>query len=106
MSRALWNDEHGAIVSIEMVLIITISVLALIVGWSEVAVSVNSELDDIGNSLGRFDQSYYYSGFSSLKINGDIKNRFHGATFTDAPDDCDNGHAIVCAVGSAPTGNG
>ena len=106
MFTALWNDEHGAIVSIELILIITIAVLALIVGWSEVAVAVNTELDDINTAVGRLDQTYFYTGFGSLKIDGNLKNRFNGSSFTDAPDDCDTGHAIVCATGSAPTGNG
>ena len=109
MVKNFLNDECGAIVSIEMVIIITVAVLALIVGWSEVAVAVNSELDDISNAVGKLDQSFYYSGFSSLKINGDIKNRFQGATFTDAPDDCDScsgQSSIVCAAQGAPTGNG
>lgn len=107
--RTFFNDEHGAIVSIELVLIITIAVLALIVGWSEVAVAVNSELDDISNAVGKFDQSFYYTGFSSLKIDGTIKSRFHGATWQDAADDCDScsgQSAIVCAAQGAPTGNG
>lgn len=106
MLRALWNDECGAIVSIEMILIITISVLALIVGWSEIATAVNSELDDIGAAVGKFDQSYFYSGFGSNKINGQPKNYFRGATFTDAIDDCDEGHGLVCEAGTGPTGNG
>ena len=106
MLRALWKDQCGAIVSIEMILIITISVLALIVGWSEIANAVNSELDDIGAAVGKFDQSYFYTGFGSTKIDGTLKNRYHGATFTDAPDDCDNGHALVCSTGTGPTGNG
>jgi hypothetical protein len=37
------HDEAGAIVSIEIILIITIAVLALIVGWAEIAVAVNTE---------------------------------------------------------------
>ena len=109
MVKNFLNDENGAIVSIEMVLIITIAVLALIVGWSEVAVAVNSELDDISNAIGKFDQSYYYSGFGSNKIDNTPKNYYRGATFADAPDDCDScsgQSAIVCAAVGAPNGNG
>ncbi len=109
MLKAMWNDENGAIVSIEMVLIITIAVLALIVGWSEVAVAVNSELDDISNAVGKFDQSYFYVGYGSLKLDNTIKARYQGSTFQDAPDDCDScagQSAIVCAAQGAPTGNG
>ena len=106
MVKNFLNDECGAIVSIEMIIIITVAVLALIVGWSEVAVAINSELDDISNAVGKLDQSYFFVGFGSSKINGQPKTYFHGATFVDAPDDCDNGHGLVCATGTEPTGNG
>ncbi len=109
MLRALWNDECGAIVSIEMVIIITVAVLALIVGWSEVAVAVNSELDDISNAIGKLNQTYQYVGFGSLKLDGTQKNLYLGSSFTDAADDCDScsgTSAIVCALGTGPTAAG
>jgi Flp pilus assembly pilin Flp len=109
MLKAMWNDENGAIVSIEMIIIITVGVLALIVGWSEVAVAVNSELDDISNAVGKLNQSYQFIGFGSLKLDGTQKNLFFGSAFTDAPDDCDSclgQSAIVCAAGSGPTAAG
>lgn len=109
MLKNFWLDDNGAIVSIELVLIITIAVLALIVGWSEVAVAVNSELDDISNAVGKFDQTYFYVGFASAKIDGTLKNRYNGSSFADAPDDCDscNGVSqIVCNGNAIPTGNG
>jgi Flp pilus assembly pilin Flp len=92
MLKSFWQDDTGAIVSIEMILIITIAVLALIVGWSEVAHAVNTELDDISNAVGKFSQSYQYSGFHSYKtVNGAqaIKSIYYGSAFYDAPDDCD-----------------
>ena len=101
MLKQFWMDDNGAIVSIEMVLIITIAVLALIVGWSEVAVAINSELDDISNAVGKFDQSYGYVGYGSLKNDGSYKAYYRGAQFIDAPDDCDScsgTSTIVCNV--------
>lgn len=109
MLRAIWNDENGAIVSIEMVLIITIAVLSLIVGWSEVAVAINSELDDIGNAVGKLNQTYSFVGFGTLKLDGKPKNTYFGSDFTDAIDDCDacsGTSAIVCALGTGPTAAG
>ena len=64
--KALWNDEHGFVISAELVLVMTIAVLAMIVGLSEVAVAVNTELNDISNAIGSLNQSYVYSGFSSF----------------------------------------
>lgn len=89
MLQALWKDETGAIVSIEIILVITIGVLALIVGWSEVAHAVNTELDDISNAVGKFSQSYYFGGFHAYKNHGGIKSYFYGSAFYDLVDDCD-----------------
>jgi Flp pilus assembly pilin Flp len=88
MVKNFLNDENGAIVSIELVLIITIAVLALIVGWSEVAVAVNTELNDISNAVGSLNQSFGYVGFVG-NGGGKTKSFFFGSTFTDAIDTCD-----------------
>lgn len=110
MLKAMWNDENGAIVSIEMILIITIAVLALIVGWTEVAAAVNSELDDISNAIGKFDQSFFFTGYGSFKADGVTpKAFFHGSTFVDLPDECDSclgNSSIVCHPLGAPGAGG
>ena len=101
MLKAMWNDENGAIVSIEMVIIITVAVLALIVGWAEVASAVNTELDDISNAVGKLNQSFFFAGFASFKADGTPKANVPGAVFIDLPDDCDTclgASPIVCAV--------
>jgi Flp pilus assembly pilin Flp len=92
MLRTLWNDEVGAIVSIEIILILTIAVISLVVGWSEVAHGVNTELDDISNAVGKLNQSYLFSGFQSFKsTNGSnaIKAVYYGSAYFDRVDDCD-----------------
>jgi len=88
MLRQLWNDECGAIVSIEIVLVVTIMVLALIVGMSEVAVSVNNELNDISNAVGSLKQDYAYTGFKATD-GGKDKSFVAGSGYDDLTDDCD-----------------
>jgi Flp pilus assembly pilin Flp len=98
MLKSFWADQNGAVVSIEMVLIITIAVLSLIVGWSEVAVSVNQELNDISNAVGALNQSYRFSGFGAF-AGHKLKSFFAGSCFEDHIDDCDQNECeIVCAV--------
>ncbi len=99
MLKNFWLDQNGAVVSIELVLIITIAVLALIVGWSEVAVAVNTELNDISNAVGSLNQSYAFSGFHAYG-NGKIKSSFGGSCFIDHIDDCDTNMScdIVCGI--------
>ena len=82
--NALLNDENGFIVSAELVLVLTIGVLAMVVGLHSVAKSVTIELNDISNALGAMNQSYKYHG---LKKRG--HSRAEGAEFVDRQDDCD-----------------
>jgi Flp pilus assembly pilin Flp len=91
MFKSFFLDEAGAIVSIEIILIITIAVLALIVGWSEIAVAVNTELNDISNAVGALNQSYAFTGFHDNVMFGGNKNIsvYAGSYFNDRVDDCD-----------------
>jgi Flp pilus assembly pilin Flp len=58
-----WNDEHGMIVTAEMVVIGTVGVLATIVGVDLLATSVTLELNDLSNAFLKLNQSYSYTGF-------------------------------------------
>ena len=60
MLKTFLCDESGFIISSELVLILTIGVLAMIVGLSEVAVAVNTELNDISNAIGSLNQSFAF----------------------------------------------
>lgn len=107
MLTALWQDDAGVILSAELVLILTIAVLAMIVGLSEVAVSINTELNDISNAFGSLDQSYMFSGFKARGGKGygrgKVKSRVAGSSFDDDVDDCDGNDScdLVCGGRSA-----
>jgi hypothetical protein len=81
------NDESGVIISAELVLVLTIAVLAMVVGLSEVAVAINTELNDISNAFGALNQSYAYTGFFGACPK--IKSFVFGSAFQDSIDDCD-----------------
>lgn len=87
MLNQLWKEEAGFVISAELVLVLTIAVLAMIVGLSEVAVAVNTELNDISNAIGALTQSYAYTGFWG--DGGKLKSFYFGSRFNDAIDDCD-----------------
>ena len=89
MLRKFWNDDCGAILSAEYILIMTIVVIALVVGLSEVAVAVNTELNDISNAIGALRQTYKFTGFASTDCGLKVKNQTAGTTYTDATDNCD-----------------
>lgn len=63
---ALLHDETGFIVSAELVLIATITVIGVIVGLAEVQNAVVNELNDIGDAIGSLNQSYYVHGHGSF----------------------------------------
>lgn len=65
--KALFRDEHGFIVSIELVLIATIGVLSLIVGLSCLSNAIVAEYQDLGWAVRGLNQSYYFGGFRGCK---------------------------------------
>ena len=102
MLRQLLNDESGVIISAELVLVLTIAVLAMIVGLSEVAVAVNTELNDVSNAIGAMNQSFGYTGFSGAGgPAGKVKAFSSGATFIDTVDDCDLNTTCEIVVGAS-----
>lgn len=102
MLKKLWNNEDGMIVSAELALVLTVGVLAMIVGISEVAVAVNTELNDISNAIGSMNQSYVVSGFHATS-GYKVKSAVAGSAFTDGLDDCDTN--LSCDLVSGATGN-
>ena len=60
----LWKDEHGFILSAELVLISTILVLGMIVGLTSLQSSVVGELTDVSGAIRSLNQSYFYKGYS------------------------------------------
>ena len=87
MVKNFLNDECGAIVSIEMIIIITVAVIALVVGWSEVAVAVNTELNDISNAVGSLNQGFAFVGFQGTGAK--TKSFTFTSGFVDTIDTCD-----------------
>ena len=88
MLRMIINDECGVIISAELVLVLTIAVLSMVVGLTEVATAINTELNDVANAFGALNQSYAVTGFGSL-THGKPKGFTAGSGWTDSIDDCD-----------------
>lgn len=104
MMHRLFNDEAGFVISAELVLVLTIAVLAMIVGLSEVAVAVNTELNDVSNAIGALNQSYCFSGFKA-SCNGKTKSYVAGSSFQDAYDDCDLNTSCDLVTGTSYVGS-
>tara|TARA_R110002096_G_scaffold51151_2_gene133824 strand:+ start:277 stop:609 length:333 start_codon:yes stop_codon:yes gene_type:complete len=101
--QRLYNDEAGFVISAELVLVLTIAVLAMIVGLSEVAVAVNTELNDVSNAIGALNQSYCFTGFQAGS-HGKMKSYVAGSHFQDAYDDCDLNTSCDLVTGTSSIG--
>src|SRR5436305_15011386 len=102
MLKNYWKDESGVIISAELVLVLTIAVLAMVVGLTEVTVAVNTELNDISNAIGALNQSFSFTGFCSSS-RGKLKSFVAGSSFIDHIDDCDTN--TTCDIVTGVHGN-
>lgn len=80
-----WKDEHGFVISAELVIILTVGVLAMIVGLTYVQSAVITEFNDIGNALSSLNQTYAYSGFQSWSYFGKYKAFYAGSAYGTYP---------------------
>jgi hypothetical protein len=108
MLKRLWNEEVGAIVSAEIMLVATILVIGVIVGLKSVRDSVVTELADVAQAISNVNQSYSYSGV------GGHHAYTAGAAFIDNADFCDTGAdtceqqskcVVICSSDQRPVGN-
>jgi hypothetical protein len=108
MLRKFWNEETGAIVSAEIMLVATILVIGVVVGLKSVRDSVVTELADVAQAIGNVNQSYSYSATAG-------HHAFTaGAAFTDNFDFCDTNNlldsgnskcVVICTSTQNPVGS-
>uniref|UniRef100_A0A7C4QR48 Histidine kinase n=1 Tax=Schlesneria paludicola TaxID=360056 RepID=A0A7C4QR48_9PLAN len=65
--KDLWNDQGGAVLSAEVVLVGTVAVLGGVVGLNMAATAVNDELKEFAYAIRSLDQSYGYLGHQSCR---------------------------------------
>jgi hypothetical protein len=106
MLVAFWFDETGAVLTVELVIILTVVVLALVVGLTALRDALVTELGDVSASIGSLNQSYSFGG-----IVGHCAATA-GSFWLDQPDVSDDvgsqsggsGCIVVCAVAATPEG--
>jgi hypothetical protein len=84
-----WNEQEGAIVSAEIMLVGTLLVIGVIVGLKSVRDSVVTELADIAQALDNTSQSYWYNGQRNYYGGSS------GASYSDA-NQSNYGNAAAC----------
>ena len=105
--QRLWNEETGAILSAEVMLVASILVIGVVAGLSSLRDSVVTELADLAQALANVNQSYSYGGVQGHHVfNG-------GGAFVDNTDFCDIADlaagtfqtakcVVICNVGVNP----
>lgn len=89
--------------SAELILLMTFLIMAAVVGFAVVKDAVATELNDVSNAIGTFDQSFTVSGLQAPTGEGDDHATCSGFGFTDSSDICD-GQTITIAGGGGGEG--
>ena len=84
---SLWNDDAGFIVSIELILIATISVIGLIVGFTAIRDAVVSELSDVAGAIQDLNHDYSFNAVTSRSARTDGSNFVDRLDFNDSRGD-------------------
>ena len=67
LTKDLWHDEYGLILSAEAVMVGTVGVLGAVVGLNMVSTAVDEELKEFAFAIRSLDQSYGYVGHQSCR---------------------------------------
>lgn len=103
----MWREEHGAIVSAELLVIASLLVIGVIVGLKSLRDSVVSEIADVAQAFANVDQSFWYSA------TGGHHGFTGGGQFNDLGDFCDQAEwgphqdskcVVICDSSLHPTG--
>lgn len=93
--KALRQDEHGVILSAEIVIIGSLLVVGLITGLTCLQQSVNGELKDLAGALGALDQSYSYSAHRKQGFGDQCCAWTAGSSYTNCENKTENCTDIV-----------
>ena len=91
------KKQAGFIVSIELLLLASITVIGLIVGMTNVRDAVLAELSDVSESIGALNQSYQITAVANAAGTAATA----GSAFTDAPDLASGAHPIDDQLGNS-----
>ncbi len=87
MLSQLWRDENGAVITTELVLVLTIMVIGAMTGLVSLRDAIVTELADVADAIATLDQSYVIPGVTSQFA------ATAGTEFIDLPDQGDGARA-------------
>ena len=96
--KALRQDEHGVILSTEIVIVGSLLVIGLITGIACLQKSVNGELQDLAGAIGALDQSYSFSSFRKAATHGRCCAYTAGSSYSNCENDSEKcGDIVGCS---------
>jgi hypothetical protein len=106
MFLRLWNEEIGAILSAEVMLVASILVVGVIAGLASLRDSIVTELADVAQALANVNQSFSFSGVKGHHASGGGGGSFHDdIDFCDRPwamNDHGNSKCVrICTSGNS-----
>ena len=104
------RDDSGFIVSAELIVVVTLLICSVGVGFAVVKDAVATELNDISDAIGTFDQSFTINGLQAEIEGGseggaDFHSECAGFGFSDSQDQCDC-QVILIVSGNITIGGG
>ena len=84
--RSLWQDQSGATLSAELILITTILGIGSITGLTTIRDQVTFELADLATAFGSIDQSFSIGAITGTTAGATFS--LAGSVFTDTTDFC------------------
>lgn len=103
----LWNEESGAILSAEIMLVASCLVIGVLAGLTSLRDSIVTELADVAQAFANVNQSYSFSGTQGHHV------FTGGGFFADYSDFCDTANlaayqsskcVLICVTPVAPIG--
>lgn len=110
LAAQLWNQQDGAIITMELLFIATLLIIGSIAGLSSLRDSIVTEFADLAQAFANFNQSYSFSGVAG-------HHAFTaGSSFFDLVDFCDTADpdapgqqskcVVICSVAAMGEGRG
>jgi Flp pilus assembly pilin Flp len=85
-----WNDDEGALITVEWVFFVTILIIGLVAGLKSVQSAVNNELEEVASAIGSLSQSFSFGGTQTCPHTDPLTGQrgfcasTSGSSFTDS----------------------
>ena len=81
MLKKLWLDEGGALLSVELILLIVITVIGISVGMVVLRDAIVTEFQDLAAAINSVDPGYGIAGLSYENLSGTSSAYVNGASY-------------------------